>query len=55
VIFSADAAANIRYGKADAVDTEIHQAASRAYADEFIARLPDGYATEPLAKHRLHA
>lgn len=45
VIFSADAAANIRYGKADAVDAEIHQAASRAYADEFIARLPEGYAT----------
>ena len=45
VIFSADAAANIRYGNPDASDEEVRAAARTARADEFIDRLPDGYAT----------
>ncbi len=45
VIFSADAAANIRYGNPDASDEEVRAAARTARADEFIERLPDGYRT----------
>lgn len=45
VIFSADARANIRYGRPDASDTEVEQAAREAYADEFIRALPQGYDT----------
>ncbi len=36
---------NIRYGKLDATDEEVMHAAKQAYADEFIAQLPDGYHT----------
>jgi ATP-binding cassette subfamily B protein len=43
VIFSADAMENIRYGRADANDGEVIQAAKLAAAHEFIERLPDGY------------
>lgn len=43
VIFSANAMENIRYGKADASDAEVIQAAKMAAAHEFIERLPDGY------------
>ncbi len=45
VIFSADAATNIRYGNPNATDEEVRAAARTARADEFIERLPDGYAT----------
>ncbi|MDB5986453.1 MAG: ATP-binding cassette protein [Nevskia sp.] len=45
VIFSADAYENIRYGNADASDAAVIDAARTACADEFIARLPDGYKT----------
>jgi len=45
VIFSADALENIRYGRADASDTEVKAAARAALADEFIERLPEGYRT----------
>jgi len=45
VIFSADALENIRYGKPDASDEAVYSAARAALADEFIARLPDGYRT----------
>ena len=45
VIFSADAYENIRYGNADATDEEVIAAARTARADEFIARLPEGYKT----------
>ncbi|MBO7762334.1 MAG: ABC transporter ATP-binding protein [Clostridia bacterium] len=37
---------NIRYGNLDATDEECIAAARRAGADEFITRLPEGYATE---------
>ncbi|MDP3671665.1 MAG: ABC transporter transmembrane domain-containing protein [Telluria sp.] len=43
VIFSADAMENIRYGRADASDAEVFQAAKLAAAHEFIERLPQGY------------
>jgi ATP-binding cassette subfamily B protein len=45
VIFSANAMDNIRYGKPDATDGEVLAAAVAAHADEFIARLPEGYHT----------
>lgn len=45
VIFSANAMENIRYGRAEATDEEVIRAAGGALADEFIARLPDGYQT----------
>ncbi|MCA0971251.1 ABC transporter ATP-binding protein/permease [Halobacillus litoralis] len=36
---------NIRYGRLDATDEEVEQAARAAHADEFIRQLPDGYDT----------
>jgi ATP-binding cassette subfamily B protein len=45
VIFSADAMENIRYGNAGATDAQVIEAARTALADEFIARLPQGYQT----------
>lgn len=45
VIFSSSALENIRYGRADASDEEVKAAARLALADEFIARLPQGYNT----------
>jgi ATP-binding cassette, subfamily B, bacterial len=36
---------NIRYGRADARDDEVREAAKAAYADEFIIALPQGYNT----------
>ena len=45
VIFSTSALENIRYGKPDATDAEVKAAAVAAFADEFIAKLPEGYDT----------
>lgn len=45
VIFSANALENIRYGRPDASDEEVKQAAQLAQVEEFISRLPDGYQT----------
>ena len=45
VIFSADAATNIRYGRPDASEVEVRAAAEAAAATEFLDRLPDGFAT----------
>ncbi|MDO8903012.1 ABC transporter transmembrane domain-containing protein [Hydrogenophaga sp.] len=45
VIFSSSAMENIRYGKPDATDEEVRAAAHAAFADEFIAKLPEGYDT----------
>ena len=36
---------NIRYGKLDATDEEVYEAAKLANADDFIRNLPDGYDT----------
>ena len=45
VIFSTSALENIRYGKPGATDEEVHAAAKAAFADTFIAALPEGYNT----------
>ncbi len=45
VIFAGSIADNIRYGRSDATDAEVHAAAEAAAADEFIARLPQRYDT----------
>lgn len=37
---------NIRYGRPDADDQAVYAAATAAHAEEFIQRLPDGYATQ---------
>ena len=47
-LFSGTVMDNIRYGKLDATDEECIAAAKLAGADDFIARLPDGYNTELL-------
>jgi ATP-binding cassette, subfamily B, bacterial len=43
VIFSANALENIRYGRLDASDEEVIQAAKMAAAHEFIEKLPEKY------------
>ena len=45
VVFSADAMENIRYGRLDAADAEVIEAARAAHAHEFIEKLPEGYRT----------
>jgi ATP-binding cassette subfamily B protein len=45
VIFSASALENIRYGKPQASEAEVHAAAQAAFADAFIRELPQGYDT----------
>jgi ATP-binding cassette, subfamily B, bacterial len=45
VIFSSSAMENIRYGRPDATDAEVMAAAQAAFADEFIAELPERYDT----------
>ena len=45
VIFAGSIADNIRYGRPDADDAAVYAAATAAAADEFIRRLPEGYAT----------
>ncbi len=45
VIFSTSALENIRYGRPDATDAEVHAAAVAAFADGFIRALPEGYGT----------
>ena len=44
-LFSASVMDNIRYGRLDATDEEVVQAAKMADADHFIRRLPQGYQT----------
>jgi len=44
-LFAESVAENIRYGRLDATDEEIIQAAKLANADRFIRRLPQGYDT----------
>jgi len=45
-LFSESVMENIRYGRLDATDEECIAAAKLANADQFIRRLPQGYATE---------
>jgi ATP-binding cassette subfamily B protein len=44
-LFAATVMENIRYGRLDATDEEVHAAARLANADVFIHRLPHGYQT----------
>lgn len=44
-LFTGTIAENIRYGKLDADNREVHEAAVIANADSFIRRLPEGYDT----------
>ena len=46
VLFSDSIGANIRYGRLDATDEEIREAAATANADSFIERMPEGYDTQ---------
>ena len=45
MIFSTNAMENIRYGRPDATNDEVREAAEAAAATEFIERLPDGFST----------
>ncbi|MDL2280557.1 ABC transporter ATP-binding protein/permease [Selenomonadales bacterium OttesenSCG-928-I06] len=45
-LFTGTVMENIRYGKLDATDEEVIQAAKLANAHDFISRLPQGYNTE---------
>jgi ABC-type transport system involved in Fe-S cluster assembly fused permease/ATPase subunit len=45
VLFNDTVLYNIRYGRPDATDAEVHEAARLAQIDRFIATLPEGYAT----------
>ncbi|MBM7583214.1 ATP-binding cassette subfamily B protein [Caldicoprobacter guelmensis] len=44
-LFNATVRENIRYGRLDATDEEVEQAAKIAHAHDFIMRLPQGYDT----------
>lgn len=46
VLFSGSIEENIRYGKENASPEEVKAAAAHANADEFIERLPEGYAAQ---------
>ena len=45
-LFSGTLMDNIRYGRLDATDSEVREAARRVRADELIRRMPKGYLTE---------
>lgn len=45
-LFSGTVMDNIRYGRLDATDEEVYEAARLANADDFISTLPEGYHTE---------
>lgn len=45
VLFATTVLENIRYGKPQATDQEVYEAAKLANADEFIRKFPDGYNT----------
>lgn len=45
VIFAASAMDNIRFGRPDATDAEVQDAAKAAAAHDFLMKLPDGYDT----------
>jgi ATP-binding cassette, subfamily B, bacterial len=45
VLFGASARENIRYGRPNATDAEVEEAAAAAAADEFLRKLPQGYDT----------
>jgi ATP-binding cassette, subfamily B, bacterial len=46
ILFHRTLMENIRYGKPDATDEQVFQAARHAHCDEFINQFPEGYATQ---------
>jgi ATP-binding cassette subfamily B protein len=46
VVFAGDALENIRYGRLEASEAEVRAAADAAHANEFLDRLPEGFATQ---------
>ncbi len=44
-LFHTSIAANIRYGRTDATDAEVEEAARQAFAHDFILKQPNGYET----------
>ncbi|MBI4343416.1 MAG: ABC transporter ATP-binding protein [Candidatus Omnitrophica bacterium] len=46
ILFSGTIAENLRYGNPEAGEEALRRAAQAAFADAFIAQLPDGYQTE---------
>ncbi|GAB1367562.1 ABC transporter ATP-binding protein/permease [Azonexus hydrophilus] len=46
VLFNESILYNIRYGRPEASDTEVYQAAQAAHLHQFIESLPDGYQTQ---------
>ncbi len=52
-LFSGSLIENIRYGRLDASDEEVQQAAAAANAADFISRLPEGYQSEVGERGRL--
>ena len=46
VIFSGTLMDNIRYGRSDATEAQARAVAEAAFVDEFVAKLPEGYATQ---------
>lgn len=49
VLFAGTIADNLRYGRLDATDDEVREAAKMAHAHDFVSRLPQGYDT-PVAE-----
>lgn len=45
-LFHSDVLHNVRYGRLDATDEEVQEAARKAHVHDAIMRLPDGYATK---------
>lgn len=45
IVFAMSVSDNVRYGRPDASDHEVQLACEAAFADEFIVKLPEGYAT----------
>lgn len=45
ILFHRSLRENIAYGRPDATDEEIIEAAKKAHCHEFIAKLPEGYET----------
>ncbi|HVH68410.1 MAG TPA: ABC transporter ATP-binding protein [Gemmatimonadales bacterium] len=46
ILLSGSISENLRYGRPEASEAEVREAARLAFASEFIERLPDGYDTE---------
>ncbi|MDN5812887.1 MAG: ABC transporter ATP-binding protein [Arthrobacter sp.] len=44
-LFNGTIIENIRYGRLDATDEEVHEAATATYVDRFVKALPEGYDT----------